>query len=121
MIRKHISLGLVLAGTFLLISVLAPIGISQLSFNLKPRLIDPTLVASAPIPVISAVLGTTSTDYSQPTSWFPTASYTPTASKVQYFTLSIPSLKMFDVPVEINGVDLKKNPIQFPCTAVPGN
>lgn len=120
MTRKHFSLGLMILGTFLLVGVLAPIGISQLSFNLKPTLIDPTLVASAPLPVISAVLGTTSADYTEPSSWFPTASFTPTVSKVQYFTLSLPSLNMFDIPVEINGTDLKKNPIQFPGTAVPG-
>jgi len=120
MTKKHFSLGLIVAGAFLLLSILAPIGASQLNFSLRPTLIDPTLVASAPLPIINAVLGTTTADYTQPSSWFPAASFTPTVSKVQYFTLSIPSLKMFDVPVEINGADLKKNPIQFPGTAVPG-
>ena len=70
-------------------------------------------MALVPVPFI--------TDYTQPTTWFPTASATPTVSRVRYYTLSIPQLNLQDIPVEINGTDLKKNAIQFPGTALPGD
>ncbi len=119
--RRFFSLSLVIVGLVLLLSILLPIGLSQLSFSLQPKLLDPTAVALAPVPFIANVLGVTTPDYTQPTTWFPAASTTPTVSQVRYYTLSIPRLNLQDVPVEINGTDLKKNPIQFPGTALPGN
>lgn len=119
--RRFFSLSLVIMGLVLLLSVLLPIGLSQLSFSFRPKLLDPTAVALVPAPFVANVLGVTTPDYTQPTTWFPTASTAPSVSRVRYYTLSIPRLNLQDVPVEINGTDLKKNPIQFPGTALPGD
>jgi len=119
--RRLFSLSFIIVGLFLLLSVLLPIGLSQLSFSFQPKLLDPTAVALVPAPYVANILGVTTPDYTQPTSWFPAASTTPTASRVRYYTLSIPKLNIRDVPVEINGTDLKKNAIQFPGTAIPGD
>jgi sortase A len=43
-----------------------------------------------------------------------------TASKVQYFTISVPKLKISDATVAIGGEDLNKSLIQYPGTALPG-
>lgn len=119
--RRFLSLSLVLMGLVILLSVFIPIGLSQLSFSLQPRLLDPTAVALVPAPFVASVLGVTTPDYTQPATWFPAASTTPSVSRVRYYTLSIPRLNLQNIPVEINGTDLKKNPIQFSGTALPGD
>ena len=119
--RHLLSLSLVMMGLVLLLSVLVPIGLSQLSFSIKPRLLDPTAVASVPAPFVANILGVTTPDYTQPTTWFPAAGSAPSVSSVRYYTLSIPRLNLRDVSVEINGTNLKKNAIQFPGTALPGD
>jgi sortase A len=43
-----------------------------------------------------------------------------TASKVQYFTINIPKLKINGATVAIGGEDLNKSLIQYPGTALPG-
>ncbi|MDP1710014.1 MAG: sortase, partial [bacterium] len=42
------------------------------------------------------------------------------ASKVEYFTISIPKLKIDKATVAIGGEDLSKHIIQYPGTALPG-
>ena len=42
------------------------------------------------------------------------------ASKIQYFTISIPKLKIKNATVAIGGEDLNKSLIQYPGTALPG-
>ncbi len=119
--RRFFSLSIIIVGLFLLLSVILPIGLSQLSFSLQPKLLDPTAVSLVPAPFVANILGVTTPDYTQPTTWFPTASTAPSTSRVRYYSLSIPKLNLRDIPVEINGTDLKKNPIQFPGTALPGD
>ncbi|MEK7163552.1 MAG: sortase [Patescibacteria group bacterium] len=46
--------------------------------------------------------------------------FSPTTTKVSFYTLSIPKIELSDVRVEINGDDLKKSAIQYPGTALPG-
>jgi len=43
-----------------------------------------------------------------------------TASKVDYFTISVPKLKIDSASVAIGGEDLNKSLIQYPGTALPG-
>ncbi|MEK7091264.1 MAG: sortase [Patescibacteria group bacterium] len=119
--RRFFSLSLTIIGLFLLLSVILPISLSQLSFSLQPKLLDPTAVSLVPAPYVANILGITTPDYTQPTAWFPAASSTPSISRVRYYTLSIPKLNLRDVPVEINGTDLKKNAIHFSGTALPGD
>lgn len=120
--RRFLPPTLIFIGLVVLGNAVVPIGLSQLSFSFKPHLIDPTEVAIAPAPYVGRVLGTQTPDHTQANTWFPTADLPQsTNSKVDYFTLSIPSLGVQDVSVEIGGVDLKKNPVQFPGTAIPGS
>lgn len=113
---KKISLGVSILGLVILLSTLGPIAWYQVNTWLQPSLIDPTQVSR-----VAGVSDVNTLDYTNSQNWFegaPTA--TNTVSKVDYYTVSVPALKINDVTVEINGTDLKKNAIQFPGTAVPG-
>jgi len=122
--HRHIASALVVIGSALVAIVALPIGFSTLHFRFfSPKtLIDPTAVGLYPRPKIINVLGLTTSDYTSPVSWFPSAPIDPAAtpsSRVRYYTLTIPSLSLHDIPVEISGSDLTKNAIQFPNTALP--
>lgn len=62
------------------------------------------------------------TDYTRASNWFPTARKKEdfSSSKVSFYTLSIPKLKIQDASVAIGGEDLAKSLIQYPGTALPG-
>jgi sortase A len=68
----------------------------------------------------------TNTSDSNPSTWFVggasssdfAASFV--ASKVQYYTISIPKLKIDSATVAIGGEDLNKSLVQYPGTALPG-
>lgn len=116
---------LMLAGAGFLLVVLLPIGLSILRFQFFSPvvLIDPTAASRYPRPRVINVLGLASPDYSRPQTWFPTAPSgpaPPSSSAVRYYTLSIPSIGLDAVPVEISGPDLQKNAVQYPGTALPG-
>src|SRR3989344_2646524 len=109
---------LIFSGILILLLIFLPLVLSTLRFSFfsSPKLFDPTAVSVFPMPRIVS-------DYSQPQSWFPTTGslgLEPKESPVSYYTLSLSSVNMIDIPVEINGTDLKKNPIHFPGTALPG-
>lgn len=115
MIRKLLPTVLMLTGIAILTSVFLPIGLSQMSFDLNAPdiIIDPTVHASESV----------ASDDTQINSWFqgqPPLPKTITPSKISYYTLSVPSVNLNNVTVEINGTDLAKNAIQYPGTAVPG-
>ncbi len=116
-------------GVLTLAAVIVPLSISVVKASLftTPVLIDPTNVSSAQTPVVINDLGITTTiDYASPNAWFDTPQTSlvednaPISSGVQYYTISIPRLNLENVPIEINGTDLKKNAIHFPHTALPG-
>lgn len=73
----------------------------------------------------SVVRGTSSIggiDYTQASNWF-TGGATKedfAASKIEYYTISIPKLKIKDATVAIGGEDLSEHVIQYPGTALPG-
>ncbi|KKS32181.1 MAG: sortase family protein [Candidatus Amesbacteria bacterium GW2011_GWA2_42_12] len=118
--KRLLSRLMVVSGLILLGTVLIPITFSGISYGLKPKLLDPTEVSQNPIFIASSVLGT-SVDYTQASNWFSgTTTSTKISSKIGYYTLSIPAVKMQNISVQIDGQDLKKNAIQFPNTAPPG-
>ena len=61
-------------------------------------------------------------DYTQASTWFVGGATQQdfTASKVDYFTISVPKLKIDSASVAIGGEDLNKSLIQYPGTALPG-
>ncbi|HTK03445.1 MAG TPA: sortase [Alphaproteobacteria bacterium] len=62
------------------------------------------------------------TDYTQASTWFAGGATRDafSGSKVDYYTLSIPKLKIKDAIVAIGGEDLTHHVIQYPGTALPG-
>lgn len=117
---KAFPLTLMFSGIFLLGVIVIPIGLSQINYNLRPKLLDPTAVSGNPIFIASNILGA-STDYTDSATWFENFPQKQmVTSRIGYYKLSIPRLGIKDTPVEINGTDLKKNPIHFSGTAIPG-
>ncbi|WKZ25272.1 MAG: sortase [bacterium] len=61
------------------------------------------------------------TDYTKASTWFPTADTKDfEESKVDFYTITIPKLKIEDAIVAIGGEDLSKHLVQYPGTALPG-
>lgn len=117
--KKLMALAMTISGITLLSIVVIPLIYSQWSYVWSGGyFFDPSDVST-----ISNTLGdkTESLDYTDANNWFaPLPSLKTVVSKVNYYTISIPSVKLNDVPVEINGVNLKKNAVQYPGTALPG-
>ncbi len=107
-------------GALTLVSVAGPIGWQQLNYLIQPKLLDPTQVSGHPA-VLAASIFSGGVDYTDSETWFPANPHTTTLSKVRYYSLSVPTLQITNIPVEINGIDLKKNAIQYSGTAVPGS
>ena len=106
-----------ISGLIILIGVLYPI----ISYNsvYSPRfqkLISP-VEESLPVNKQQNQL-----DYTQASTWFPAAAQKGAfvSSKVEYYTISIPRLKIENATVAIGGEDLSKSLIQYPGTALPG-
>lgn len=61
-------------------------------------------------------------DFTKASTWFPTDSVKKdfSNSKVSFYTISIPKLKIENAIVSIGGEDLSKNLVQYPGTALPG-
>ena len=61
-------------------------------------------------------------DFTKASNWFPEAPKNDQfeSSKVSFYTISIPKLKIHDAVVAIGGEDLTKNLVQYPGTALPG-
>ncbi|MEK7100374.1 MAG: sortase [Patescibacteria group bacterium] len=61
-------------------------------------------------------------DFTKASSWFPDATNIKPVvdSKVSFYTVTIPKLKIQDARVAIGGEDLSKNLVQYPGTALPG-
>jgi len=61
-------------------------------------------------------------DYTQASNWFVGGAKKEdfVASKVEYYTISIPQLKIENATVAIGGDDLSQHIIQYPGTALPG-
>ena len=66
--------------------------------------------------------GNNANDLTQASNWFVggASSTDFTASKVQYFTISVPKLRIENATVAIGGQDLNKSLVQYPGTALPG-
>jgi sortase A len=121
--RRVFPIVLLITGLLCVGSVVLPVGLSFARYYLfrPPVLLDPRGSQGVPGPFIVNVLGVATTDYSTAQNWFNSAPIVPALpTKVKYFTLTISRLKLFDVPVEVNGSNLNKNAIHYPGTALPG-
>ena len=106
---------MIFSGISILGSIVVPVAVSQWQFNYykQSALIDP---------MATNAIETQDQDYTTIENWFTgeLPNRPAVISKVSYYTLSIPSIKLEEVSVEIDGTDLKKNAIQYPGTAIPG-
>lgn len=61
-------------------------------------------------------------DLTKASNWFPEAASNDDfdVSKVSFYTISIPKLKIKDAVISIGGEDLAKSLVQYPGTALPG-
>ena len=105
-----------LAGFVLIAIVVYPIASYEAESRQKyPYLLNP--VADSGF-VLGA--GNTKGDLTKASNWFPLDPANFNSPSINYFTLSIPKLKIDRATVAIGGEDLSENLIQYPGTAVPG-
>jgi sortase A len=107
-------------GTVLLLGTLGPIFYHQLNyyFNDSTNFIDPTFPT-----LDGAISTTTTTDYTQTSSWFSVPNVSKTSYKtlaINSYLISIPSLNLPSTIVQIYSSDLKSGPIHYFDTALPG-
>ncbi len=112
-----------ISGVVILVGVIYPI-VSYNSIYSKnyTNLVSP--VSDTASKVQGVITNTTNgnTDYTQASTWFVGGANKTdfSASKVGYYTVSIPRLKIKDAIVAIGGEDLSHHVIQYPGTALPG-
>lgn len=114
-LRRSASLALLFVGVVLLTATGGPILWSEINYTLSqpPKLIDPT----------GSSFSDSLVDYTLASTWFdipPASAESITPPPVQSFSLSIPSLKLTNIPVVLNSTDLKSGPILYPSTSYPG-
>jgi sortase A len=115
-----------ISGVVILVGVIYPIISYNSTFTPKyNQLISPVsekslgaMAAPSPNPDSAS----TALDYTQASNWFPSgvSKENFTSTKVEYFTVTIPKLKIDKATVAIGGEDLSSHIIQYPGTALPG-
>lgn len=104
-----------ISGIIILIGVVYPIA------SYKPNLISP--VSEANTKVVKGVTALSSDiDYTQASNWFTGGAEKRDfiSSKIEYYTINIPKLKIENATVAIGGEDLGQHIIHYPGTALPG-
>lgn len=105
-----------ISGVVILIGVFYPIVSYDSTYSQNySKLISPVTEKSSQATVNEV-------DYTQASSWFVGGAKKAdfVSSKVQYYNISIPKLKIDRALVAIGGEDLSKSLIQYPGTALPG-
>lgn len=126
--KQLINFGpILLIGGGLLVLSLAVFPIIQYEisayFNFhKTELISPVAADEfLPTNPRSVITGTSSSELNRASDWFVGTPDLPVIdSKVKYYNLTVPRLKIEDAVVEIGGEDLDKNLVQYKGTALPG-
>ena len=105
-----------ISGIIILAGVLAPI----LFYEASPIKGNPDIVSPLPEKEVKGSVG--EIDYTKASNWFVGGARSEDFSneKIDFYTLSIPKLKIENATVAIGGEDLSKSLIQYPGTATPG-
>lgn len=123
-IASLVSLILIFSGSSILIWVLYPILAFELFYSPKfVKLISPVspeIIQQSQIFEYSQVLGTTNTDFTKASVWFPKAINIKLAVSTSSYNLSIPKLRINNATVMVGGEDLSKSLIHF-TGPQPGN
>lgn len=107
-----------LSGFIILFSTIYPIA----SYESEAKRLYPSLLSPIPGSRGSVLSESYPIDYTKASNWFvgEEGSVNFEESKISYYTLSVPKLKIEDATVAIGSNDLSKNLIQYPGTALPG-
>src|SRR5689334_19991017 len=113
-----------ISGIIILAGVIYPIVSYNSTYSKNyTKLISPVTNTKNDVQGVNTNTNPTSTtaDYTQASSWFVggAAKSDFNLSKVDYYTVSIPKLKINDAQVAIGGEDLSHSLIQYPGTALP--
>lgn len=114
-----------ISGIIILVGVIYPIVSYNSDYASKYNSIVSPAIENANKNVDTNVEGLSATpapDYTQASTWFVGGATKEdfSSSKIQYYTISIPKLKIDNATVAIGGEDLSEHLIQYPGTALPG-
>jgi sortase A len=112
-----------ISGIIILTGVIYPIVSFDSTYTKNyTQLISPVVGSEGQIQGVVTQTTNGGADYTQASTWFPGGATKQdfTASKVDYYTISIPKLKIDSATVAIGGEDLNKSLVQYPGTALPG-
>jgi sortase A len=111
-----------ISGIVILTGVVYPILSYNLTYSKNYKLLSPITDTAEKVQGVVSTTMNGNTDYTQASTWFPggVARQDFLSSKVDYYTISIPKLKIEKATVAIGGEDLSKHVIQYPGTALPG-
>ncbi|HJY98529.1 MAG TPA: sortase [Patescibacteria group bacterium] len=110
-----------ISGVIILVGVFYPILSYDSTYSKNLKLISP-VAGNMNQPKGDVESAVTEVDYTQASNWFIGGAKSEdfATSKVTYYTVSIPRLKIKDGTVAIGGEDLSEHIIQYPGTALPG-
>jgi len=111
-----------ISGVVILTGVVYPILSYNLTYSKNYKLISPIGDTTEKVQGVVSTTMNGNTDYTQASTWFPGGAKKEDFgfSKVGYYTINIPRLKIDSASVAIGGEDLSKSLIQYPGTALPG-
>ena len=112
-----------ISGVVILVGVIYPIVSYSSNYSKNyTQLISPVSETTSKVQGVITDTANGNVDYTQASTWF-TGGADKTdfsSSKVDYYTISVPKLKIVDAIVAIGGEDLSQHIIQYPGTALPG-
>jgi sortase A len=113
-----------ISGVVILTGVIYPIVSYNSTYSQNyTKLISPLTGTTEKVQgVITDTTTANKVDYTQASNWFPGGATKEdfSSSKVDFYTITIPKLKINAMSVAIGGEDLSKSLIQYPGTALPG-
>lgn len=112
-----------ISGIIILIGVIYPIVSYDSIYSKNFQLISPISGSKSLVQGANTTnAANTNIDYTQASSWFPGGAKSEdfSSSKVSFYTIDIPRLKISNATVAIGGEDLSQHLIQYPGTALPG-
>jgi len=113
-----------LSGIVILVGVIYPILSYESNYSKNyTKLISPIEGTKDKVQgVITSTVTNNTVDYTQASNWFPGGATKDdfSNSKVDFYTVTIPKLRIEAASVAIGGEDLSKSLIQYPGTALPG-
>ena len=112
-----------ISGIVILTGVIYPIVSYDSTFSKNyTKLVSPITDTTEKVQGVITKTTNGNVDYTQASTWFTGGAKKEdfSTSKVEFYTVTIPKLKIDSASVAIGGEDLSKNLIQYPGTALPG-